>query len=61
MAISVQRVENVDPEVVIIVGSNDHMQSRGLLNSQARKLREKRSRRYSQSSWKQLESGRQGR
>ena len=45
MAISVQRVENVDPEVVIIVGSNDHMQSRGLLNSQALKLREKQSRR----------------
>ena len=33
MAISVQRVVNVDPEVVIIAGSNDHLQSRGLLNS----------------------------
>ena len=43
MAISVQRVVNVEPEVVIIFGSNDHLQSRGLLNSRARKLREKRS------------------
>ena len=33
MAISVQRVVNVDPEVVIIAGSNDHLQSMGLLNA----------------------------
>ena len=33
MAISVQRVVNVDPEVVIIAGSNNHLQSRGLLNA----------------------------
>ena len=31
--ISVQRVVNVDPEVVITAGSNDHLQSRGLLNA----------------------------
>ena len=28
-----QRVVNVDPEVVIIAGSNDHLQSRELLNA----------------------------
>ena len=33
MAISVQRVVNMDPEVVMIAGSNDHLQSRGLLNA----------------------------
>ena len=33
MAISVQRVVNLDPEVVIVAGSNDHLQSRGLLNA----------------------------
>ena len=33
MAISVQRLVNVDPEVVIIAGSNDHLQSRELLNA----------------------------
>ena len=33
MAISVERVVNVDPEIVIIAGSNDHLQSRGLLNA----------------------------
>ena len=33
MAIIVQIVVNVDPEVVIIAGSNDHLQSRGLLNA----------------------------
>ena len=32
MAISVQRVVNMDPQVVIIAGSNDHLQSRGFLN-----------------------------
>ena len=31
--ISVQRVVNVDPEVVIKAGSNDHLQNRGLLNA----------------------------
>ena len=33
MAISVQRVVNVDPEVVILAVSNDNLQSRGLLNA----------------------------
>ena len=33
MAISVQRVVNEDPDVVIVAGSNDHLQSRGLLNA----------------------------
>ena len=33
MALSVQRVVNVDPVVVITAGSNDHLQSRGLLNA----------------------------
>ena len=33
MAISVRRVVKVDPEVVIKAGSNDHLQSRGLLNA----------------------------
>ena len=33
MAISVQKVVNVDPEVVTIAGSNDDLQSRGLLNA----------------------------
>ena len=32
-AISVQRVVNLDPEVVIIAGSNEHLQSKGLLSS----------------------------
>ena len=31
MAISVQRVFSMDPEVIIIASSNDHLQSRGLL------------------------------
>ena len=33
MAISAQRVVNLDPEVVIVAGSNDHLQIRGLLNT----------------------------
>ena len=33
MAISLHRVVNVDPEVVRIGGSNDHLQSRGILNA----------------------------
>ena len=33
MAISVQWLVNVDPEVVLIAESNDHLQSRGLLNA----------------------------
>ena len=33
MAISVQRVVNLDPDVVLVAGSNDHLQSRGLLNA----------------------------
>ena len=33
MAINMQRVVNMDPEVVIIAGSNDHLQSKGLLNA----------------------------
>ena len=33
MAISVQKVVKVDPEMVIIIRSNDHLQSRGLLNA----------------------------
>ena len=31
MAISVQRVVSMDPQVMITAGSNDHLQSRGLL------------------------------
>ena len=31
MAISVQRVVSMDPQLIIIAGSNDHLQSRGLL------------------------------
>ena len=31
MAISVQRIVSMDPTVMIIAGSNDHLQSRGLL------------------------------
>ena len=31
MAISVQRIVSMDPQVLIIAGSNDHLQSRGLL------------------------------
>ena len=30
MAISVQRIVNMDPQVIVIAGSNDHLQSRGL-------------------------------
>ena len=30
MAISVQRIVNMDPQVILIAGSNDHLQSRGL-------------------------------
>ena len=33
MSISVQRVLNMDPELVIKAGSNDHLQSRGFLNA----------------------------
>ena len=33
MVVSVQRVVNVDPDVVKIAGSNDHLQSRLLLNA----------------------------
>ena len=33
MAIIVQRVVNLDLEVVIVAGSNDHLQRRGLLNA----------------------------
>ena len=33
MAINVQKRVNVDPELLIIAGSNDHLQSRGLLNA----------------------------
>ena len=33
MAISVQRVVNVESKVVLIAGSNDHLQSRGFLNA----------------------------
>ena len=33
MAISVQRRVNVDPEVVIIALSNEHLQTMGLLNA----------------------------
>ena len=32
MAISLLRVVSMDPQVMIIAGSNDHLQSRGLLN-----------------------------
>ena len=32
MEMNVQRVVNMDPQVVIKAGSNDHLQSRGLLN-----------------------------
>ena len=32
LAISVQRIVNMDPQVVIIAGSIDHLQSRSLLN-----------------------------
>ena len=31
MAISVKRIVSMDPQVMIIAGSNDHLQSRGLL------------------------------
>ena len=31
MAISVQRIVSMDPQVLIIAGSKDHLQSRGLL------------------------------
>ena len=33
MAIKVQRAVNVDSEVVIVAGSNDHLQSSGILNA----------------------------
>ena len=32
MALNVQRVVNMDPQAVIKAGSNDHLQTRGLLN-----------------------------
>ena len=32
MTISVQRTVSMDPQVIIIAGSNDHLQSRGLLS-----------------------------
>ena len=32
MKISVQRTVSMDPQVIIIAGSNDHLQSRGLLS-----------------------------
>ena len=32
MEISVQKVVNIDPQVLIIAGSNDHLESSGLLN-----------------------------
>ena len=31
MAISLQRIVSLDPQVMIIAGSNDHLQSQGLL------------------------------
>ena len=33
MAISMQRVVNINPQVVIIAGSNNYLQSRGVLSS----------------------------
>ena len=32
MTISVQRTINMDPQVIVIAGSNDHLQSRGLVS-----------------------------
>ena len=32
MTIGVQRTVSMDPQVIIIAGSNDHLQSRGLLS-----------------------------
>ena len=32
MTISVRRTINMDPQVIVIAGSNDHLQSRGLLS-----------------------------
>ena len=34
MMISVRRVVSMEPQVIVVAGSNDHLQSRGLLSRQ---------------------------